>query len=386
LVNHLGKDIVPMRVLYDALGLPLYGGAKSSALGWIRSVAEIEPEYEFVVLVSDFEPALQRLKNLEQVVVPNLNRFRVRLWAQMHLARIVRARGIDLVHFTKNLGCVLVPCPTVITINDLNRLHYPAMYSRVDVLYWKTVQRAVLRDVDRVITISENSKQDLVRFYHLPPEKILVIYPAVASHFHHHLLTSQGSSAILQKYGIRPPYILSVGGLAAHKNVYTALAAFYSLHDQGFIPDHTFVVVGERFHTHSDRRLLDVAGRDIHERVCFTGVVADEDLPAIYKGASLFVYPSLYEGFGIAPIESMSCGVPVLASQNGSLPEVLGEAAWLVDDPTDVDALAEGILRILTDSAVWEKLRKRGLENARRFSWSQTAKETLALYTQLVGS
>ncbi len=375
-----------MRVLFDALGLPMYGGARTSALGWIRSVAETGPEHEFVVLVSNYEPALQRFGNLEQVNVPNGNRFGVRVWAQMHLPRIVRARGIDVVHFTKNLGCVLLPCPTVITINDLNRLHYPAMFSRVDVLYWKTIQRAVLRDVDQVIAISESTRQDLVHFYHLHPEKIHVIYPAVDSHFHHQPLTTEGASAVLDKYGIAPPYILSVGGMAVHKNVYTALAAFCSMRDRGLLTDHTFAIVGERIHTHNDQRLLDIAARDSFGRICFTGVVADEDLPTIYANASLFVYPSLYEGFGIAPLEAMSCGVPVLASRNGSLPEVLGEAAWLVDDPTDVETVGEGMLQILTDSSAWNELRTRGLENARRFSWSQTAQQTLALYRQLVGS
>lgn len=374
-----------MRVLFDALGLPSYGGARTSALGWIRSVAEMGSEYEFIVLVSKYEPTLQRMENLEQVEVPNPNRFGVRVWAQMHLPRIVRARGIDVVHFTKNLGCVLVPCPTVITINDLNRLHYPAMFSRVDVLYWKTAQRAVLRDVDQVIAISESTRQDIVRFYRLQPKKIRVIYPAVDSHFQHQALTTEGASTVLEKYGIRTPYILSVGGMAAHKNVYTALIAFCSKREEGFLTDHTFVVVGERIHTHNDRRLFDVAARDNFGRVCFTGVVVDADLPTIYANASLFVYPSLYEGFGIAPLEAMSCGVPVLASRNGSLPEVLGEAAWLVDDPTDVEAMGAGMLRILTDSSVWEGLKTRGLENARRFSWSQTAQETLALYSQLIG-
>jgi glycosyltransferase involved in cell wall biosynthesis len=374
-----------MKVLFDALGLPSYGGARTSALGWIRSVVEAGAQHEFVVLVSNHEPALQSMGNLEQVEVRNLNRFGVRVWIQMHLPRIVRARGIDVVHFTKNLGCVLVPCPTVITINDLNRLHYPKMFSRVDVLYWKTVQRAVLRDVDQVIAISESTRQDLVRFYRLQPEKIRVIYPAVDSQFHHQPLTTKGASTVLEKYGIRTPYILSVGGMAAHKNVYTALIAFCSKRERGFLSDHAFVVVGERIHTHNDPRLFDVAARDSFGRVCFTGVVADVDLPTIYANASLFVYPSLYEGFGIAPLEAMNCGVPVLASRNGSLPEVLGEAAWLVDDPTDVDAMGEGMLQILTDSTVWEGLKKRGLENARRFSWSRTAQQTLTVFGQLVG-
>jgi glycosyltransferase involved in cell wall biosynthesis len=290
--------------------------------------------------------------------------------------------NIDLVHFTKNHGCLGVPCPTVVTINDFNRFYCPAMFSRLDVLYWKTAQRALLRGVDRVIAISENTKQDLMHFYRLPPEKIQVIYPAVASLFQSQKPTD--ASAVLRQYGIHPPYILSVGGMAVHKNVYTALCAFYSLLERGCLTDLTFVVVGERFHTHNDQRLFDMAARKGDGQVCFTGAIADDELLPIYAGASLFVYPSLYEGFGIAPLEAMACGVPVLASRAGSLPEVLGEAAWLVQDPTDVDVVAEGMGQILTDPSTSEQLRKRGLENVRRFSWSQTADQTLELYQQLV--
>lgn len=374
-----------MRVLFDVLGLPPYGGARSSALGWIRSVAEDGSDHQFFALVSNFEPALESLENLEQLRAPVSHRFAVRAWAQVRLPQLVRAHGIDLVHSAKNHGCFLVPCPAVITINDLNRLHYPAMFSRVDVLYWRTVQYALLKNVEQVIAISENTKQDLMHFYRLPPEKIEVIYPAVDAVFRGQQLTEAGVSKALEKYGVRRPYILSVGGMAVHKNVYTALRAFYCLVERDCLSDLTFAIVGERFHTHNDQRLFDLAAQEGDGRVCFTGLVADEDLPSIYAGASLFVYPSLYEGFGLAPIEAMASGVPVLASRAGSLPEVLDGAGWLVEEPTDVDAVAEGMLQILTDVSTWEQFRELGLESARRFSWSETASQTLELYQRLVG-
>jgi len=373
-----------MRVLFDALSLPPYGGARSSALGWIRSTAEIGEEHRFVAVVSARELALEGLANLEQLVVPPSGRFGVRIWAQMHLPQIVRTHNIDLMHFTKNHGSFSIPRPTVITINDLNRLHYPAMFSRVDVLYWRTVQRALLKSVGRVIAISENTKRDLTHFYHLPSEKIHVIYPAPSPRFRSREAVSKGISEVLQKYDIQSPYILSVGGMAVHKNVYTTLRAFCALLDQGYLADYVFAIVGERFHTHNDQRLFDLAEQHGSAQIRFTGVVDDEDLPSIYAGASLFVYPSLYEGFGIAPLEAMACGVPVLASRAGSLPEVLADAAWMVEDATDVNGVAEGMLQVLTDSRTWKQFRKRGLKNVDRFSWSQTAQRTLELYRQLV--
>ena len=374
-----------MRILFDALGLPPYGGAKTSALGWISSVAQIGIEHQYYALVSDRESALDPIANLEQVVAPASGRLSVRLWAQKRLPGIARALDVDLVHFTKNHASFFVPCPTVLTINDLNRLYYPAMFSRVDVFYWKTIQRALFRNIDRVIAISHNTKRDLIHFYGLPPEQIRVIYPAISPRFRDRDRVVEDMRDVLQKYGIQLPYILSVGGMAMHKNVYTALRAFCSLLSRGHLADHAFVIVGERFHTHNDQRLLELADPSVEQKqVKYTGVVDDEDLPTVYAGASLLVYPSLYEGFGIVPLEAMACGVPVLASQAGSLPEVLGDAAYMVEDANDVGAFAAGMLKLLTDSRIHGQYRERGLENVSRFSWSRTAQQTLELYDRLV--
>ena len=373
-----------MRILFDALGLPPYGGAKSSAIGWIRSVAEARPGYQFVAVVSRQEPDLVGLANLEQLIAPPAGRFGVRAWAQRHLPRLVRESHVDLVHFAKNLGSFLLPCPTVITINDLNRLRYPSMFSRVDVLYWQTVQRALFRRVDQIIAISENTKLDLLQYYHLPADKVQVIYPAISPRFGYQSATIAANLAVLQKYELQAPYVLSVGGLAMHKNIHAALRAFASLRAQGHLSEYTFVIVGEGFHTHNDQRLLELTSRVGKQTIRLTGAVDDADLPLIYASASLFVYPSLYEGFGIAPLEAMACGVPVLASRAGALSEVLGDAAWSVEDATDVEAIAAGMLMLLTDASTRTQFQERGLKNAKRFSWAQTAEKTLALYQCLL--
>jgi len=273
----------------------------------------------------------------------------------------------------------------VVTILDMNRFKILRGYSRLDSFLWRTVQPLLLRNTDRIVAISENTRRDLIEYYQLPAEKIQVIYPAVSSEFRRDVPT-EAVRRVLQKTGICPPYVLSVGGLATHKNVYTALRAFCSLVDRGDLTGHTFVIVGGDFHTPADHRLRELAAERDGDSVLLAGVVAEEDLPAVYAGASLFVYPSLYEGFGIAPLEAMACGVPVLASRSGSLPEVLADAALVVEDVTDVEAVAEGMLRLLTDSVARELFKERGLKNTGRFSWAATAQQTLHMYRQLAGA
>jgi alpha-1,3-rhamnosyl/mannosyltransferase len=222
-----------------------------------------------------------------------------------------------------------------------------------------------------------------MRFYYLPPEKIQVIYPAISPRFRSREASTKEVSEVLQRYEIRSPYILSVGGMAVHKNVYTALCAFYSLLDQGYLTDYMFVIVGGLFHTHNDQRLFDLADQHNNQQIRFTGAVDDEDLPYIFAGASLFVYPSLYEGFGIAPLEAMACGVPVLAARSGSVPEVVGDAGWLLDDPLDVKGFAAAIVTLVADRDMLAEMSARGLERSRIFTWEQTAERTLALYREV---
>lgn len=185
---------------------------------------------------------------------------------------------------------------------------------------------------------------------------------------------------VLKKYKINQPYILYVGSFDARKNLLGLLNAFSKLRQH--LPAWKLVIVGAR--KWKSTPVFEVVQRlQLEEYVHFTGFVEEADLPALYNGADLFVFPSLYEGFGLPVLEAMACGIPVVTSNTSSLPEVAGDAALLVD-PMDVEAIAAAMQQVLSDPGLAAELRRRGLEQASKFSWERTARETLAVYEKVL--
>jgi glycosyltransferase involved in cell wall biosynthesis len=185
-----------------------------------------------------------------------------------------------------------------------------------------------------------------------------------------------------RRFGLNEPYILYVGALTLRKNIARALEAFAELNSSH--PGLCFVLAGPSTWKKTPiASLLERLG--ITERVLLTGPLTDDDLPALYNGADLFVFPSLYEGFGLPPLEAMACGTPVVTSNASSLPEVVGDAAITVD-PYDVDALSGAMRRVLTDPCLRDEMRQKGLARASGFTWERTARETVSVYRQVLAS
>jgi len=234
------------------------------------------------------------------------------------------------------------------------------------------------RRATAIIAISQATKQDIITFYHIPAEKIHVIYEAPAPHFR-----PQPEIVIQQvraKYSLPQRYLLTVGTLEPRKNLVRLLSAFEHVHRQGLVD--ALVIVGAKGWLYDDffRHLQSSPVRD---SVILPGFVPDELLPALYAGATLFVLPSLYEGFGLPVLEAMACGVPVVASRAGALPEVGGEAAHYFD-PTNVENMTQTIIDCLQDTQLRAAMREAGLRQAARFSWRRTARETAQVYAQLL--
>lgn len=372
-----------MRIAVDALGLPPIGGARTSALGWLAALGRYDRQNEYTVFLSQPEEALSSFSHMEQRVVPLQNRFAVRAWAQLSLPRLLAREKADLLHSVKNLGIMRAPCPTVITVNDLSHLILRGMYSWVDGIYWRSVQSRVLRHAARIIAISESTKRDLVRAYNLDPERIVTIHPGGDERFHQ-ACESADMDRVRTKYGLPESILLYVGGFAVHKNVRTLVRAFARIADQ---VRHGLVLVGGAFHTSSESGLeRDIASLGVSHRVWALGPVPQEDLPALYRMADLFLLASLNEGFGLVLLEAMACGTPVLAARSGGVPEVVGDAGHLLDDAMDVEGFAGAIKALVGDRDRLAEMSAKGRERSRTFSWERTAARTAALYREVGGA
>ncbi len=266
----------------------------------------------------------------------------------------------------------------MVTVHDLAYLRLPDRLPTGRRRYFAALTRASVRRASRVLAVSESTKRDIVELLGVPPEQIAVTPLAADRSFRP--VTGEALEVFLGEQGIVRPFVLSVGTLEPRKNLPTLLRAFARIAAE--MP-HDLVLAGpEGWMTdeiHETRRRLDLG-----DRLRFTGYVDAEALPAWYSAADLFVYPSLYEGFGLPPLEAMACGTPVITSDVSSLPEVVGDAGLTVP-PTDEMALAEAMRRVLGDPAIGADLRKRGLERAKRFSWEQTAALTMAAYRDAAG-
>ena len=308
------------------------------------------------------------------------NRHRL-LWSFHSLPLRLRRLRLDCYHSTTGYELPFVKRSAyVITVHDLIPLRFPALTPwRYRTAFGLLLRRAV-RVADRIIAVSESTRRDLIELLHTPAERITVVPEAADGRFHPPE-DQEGLAHVRLRYALPRRFLLFVGLLEPKKNIRGLLQAVACLRQAGRWPaDLRLVVVGDQGWSMGGLP-QQVGALGLEGIVRFLGYVPDSDLPLLYGAAEAFIFPSLYEGFGLPLLEAMACGTPVVASTRGSLPEVAGDAAVLVE-PDPPEALAEGIYRVITDSALREEYRHRGLQRARAFSWRRTAEATLAVYRQ----
>lgn len=303
-------------------------------------------------------------------------------WEQVTGPAAARQAHVDLYHVPYFAPPLLNRTPTVVTIHDAIPLRLPAYQAGKKVqAYMKLVTRAA-QHASVVITVSQHAKQDIVDALKLPSERIRVIYEAAGEEYRP-ITDPEILAAARKRYGLNERYIFYLGGLDQRKNVPQLVKAFSFLYRQMGDPNLQLLISGN---PEKQNGLLFPDPRPVAADLGMSGqivyrFVEEEDKPAIYSGASLFVFPSLYEGFGLPPLEAMGCGAPVVCSNRTSLPEVVGDAAITVD-PDDTHALVEAMHKVLSSTELQADLRHRSLERANFFSWHKTATETIAVYEE----
>jgi glycosyltransferase involved in cell wall biosynthesis len=373
-----------MRIAFDATGIPrLMAGAAVYTCELARALAAVDSENEYVIFARgthfDDLPAMRPGVRVLKVRAPS-RPLRL-LWEQTVLPWRLRQLRIDVLH-SPHHTMPLAPCGCrrVVTFHDLTFFLLPERYPTTRRLYFQTMTRLSARVADAVIVPSEAVKGDVMRILGLPRERVFAIPEAAGPAFHPQ--DAVAIEAVRRRYGLEGPFLLSVGSLEPGKNRERLLQAFARLRARGLT--HTLVVAGQRaWRYEGEAPLAQQLG--LADSVRFLGHVPQADLPALYSAAEVFVFPSLYEGFGLPALEALACGTPVVASNVSALPEVVGDAALQVP-PLDVEALADAMERLLRDDGLRSDLRERGLARAAQFSWEKAARQTVEVYRWAAGA
>jgi glycosyltransferase involved in cell wall biosynthesis len=367
-----------MRVAIDARKLHDFG-IGTYIRNLLRHLARIDRDSEYVLLCQETDAGVagQVGPNFRAVLEPSPN---YSLREQIHVPWVLHRERPDVFHAPHYVLPPLTRCPAVVTIHDCIHLMFPQyLPSRAAYVYARASMWSAARQAHRILTVSEASKRDIIHFFSVPPEKVVVVYNAIEERFAA-TPSEEAIERVRERYQLNHRFVLYVGNIKPHKNLVRLIEAFAVLRTRGFDELKLLIIGDEISRLPALRRA--VHSHKLHKHVRFLGYLEDETLAILYRLASVFVFPSLYEGFGLPPIEAMASGTPVVTSNVSSMPEVAGDAAVLVD-PYNVESIVEGIARVLRDPALAAELRRKGIARARDFSWARSVARTREVYEQV---
>ncbi|HWQ92949.1 MAG TPA: glycosyltransferase family 1 protein [Clostridia bacterium] len=349
----------------------------------LRALLPHAQQHQFTLFVLQDDLPLFQFIAPSMQVVPVSEEFRPAvaniLWHQRVMPGLARQLGLDLLHVPSYRRMLWPrPCPMVATIHDLAAFHVHKKYDWKRMLYGRVAVRYLARRQHAIIAISRNTARDIQHFFKLPPDRIAIVHNGIDHGRFFPGCRADAREQVRLRHRLAKPYALYVARLEhPAKNHLRLITAFEQFKDSSRLP-WQLVLAGSDWHGADEiHRAINRShwSRDILP----LGFVPDDQLPDLYRAAEVFVYPSLYEGFGMPPLEAMACDCPVISSGQGSLAEVLGEAAWIIQ-PQDPSAIAESLCAIASDEKLAARLRQAGRAQARQFDWARTAAQTLKTY------
>jgi glycosyltransferase involved in cell wall biosynthesis len=364
---------IALNLLYLIPGV--VGGTETYARSLIHALAREDRDNEYTVFLS------REAADIDVTPGPNFRRIVTPVVAMQRAVRYTWEQGVlplqlmrekpDLVHSLGYVSPLAARCPQVVTVHDVNYLGHKGRRTAFGRRAFRFFVERTVNRADRVITVSEFSRSEIVKHMHVSPDKVTVVHSAGRESADNGAASDAASGLIA---AVGRPYILAFSSLSAHKNIPRLISAFARISSD--VP-HALVLVGHLPEKSAVRTELEAAGDD---RIVFTGYLPQDEVEAAMRGASLFAFPSLYEGFGLPILDAQHAGVPVACSSAGALPEIAGEGA-VIFDPHSVDDMAATLRRCLLDMDLRNRLVASGYENAKLFSWDRTARQTLEVYS-----
>jgi glycosyltransferase involved in cell wall biosynthesis len=358
-------------------------GVAQYVFGLLKAFSRQGRAHQFTLFVLEEDlPLFEFVRGVVEMV-PVAERFRppVRniLWHQRELPKLARQKGLDILHIPSYRRMLWSkPCRLVATIHDLAPFHVPKKYDWMRMLYGRVIVRRLAHRQDRIIAISESTARDLVHFFGIGREAITVVHNGLDHERFCPGSHEEARASVARQHGIQKPFFLYVARLEHPGKNHVPLISAFEQFKARTGPDWQLVFGGSDWHGAEEIHGA-IKKSPVSADIRCLGFVPDERLPELYRAAEVFVYPSLYEGFGMPPIEAMACGRPVISSTCGSLGEVLADAAAIVD-PADIGSISEQLTRMATDPELRERFRAAGLVRAAQFDWARTAAQTLQVY------
>jgi len=346
----------------------------------LRHLARLDATTEFVVLCREQDCAFvtELGENFRAVTEPSRP---YSLREQFAIPLELRRAGVNTFHAPHYVLPPMTPCRSVVTIHDCIHLRFPQyLPSRLGYAYARSSLWVAAHRSARVLTVSEASKRDILEYFRVPESKVTVIYNAIDERFHEEPPADE-VMRVQERYQLTDPFILYAGNIKPHKNLERLIEAFHMVR-RGELEHIKLLIIGDEISKYATLRRA-VHRYKLHKHVRFFGFVPDATLAILYRLARVFVFPSLYEGFGLPPLEAMASGTPVITSNLSSLPEVVGDAAMLID-PYQPDAIAGAMRRVLQDERLRDDMRERGLARVREFSWARSVKQVREIYDEVL--